>query len=37
MTNWIAFAALMAGIIKKAGIPKFKKEYLQSIMFDDNF
>ncbi len=35
-TNWIAFAGLAVGVVKKYGIPKFNKEYLQRIMFDDN-
>lgn len=33
----MAFAALAIGVIKKNGIPKFNKEYLQKIMLDDNF
>jgi Transmembrane protein 33/Nucleoporin POM33 len=35
-TNWIVFAALAVGVVKRYGIPKFNKEYLQRIMFDDN-
>jgi len=27
-TNWIIFAALLVGVIKRFGIPKFNKEYL---------
>lgn len=35
-TNWIVFAALLVGIVKRNGIPKFNKEFLQKIMLDDN-
>jgi hypothetical protein len=35
-TNWLAFAALAVGVIKRFGIPKFSREFLQRIMFDDN-
>lgn len=35
-TNWIVVIALVIGVIKRYGIPKFNKEYLQRIMFDDN-
>jgi len=27
-TNWLVFGALLVGIIKRFGIPKFNKEYL---------
>ena len=36
-TNHIAFAALILSVVKKAGIPKFNKEYLGVIMTDENF
>ena len=35
-TNWLVFAAIVVGIVKRYGIPKFSKEFLQRIMFDDN-
>ena len=35
-TNWLVLLALAVGIIKRYGFPKFSKEYLQRIMFDDN-
>lgn len=35
-TNWIVLAALIVGIVKRYGIPKFNKEYLQRIMLDEN-
>ena len=37
ITNWLAFAALACGILKRHGIPKFNKEYLQKIMMEDSF
>lgn len=36
-TNHLAFAALILGMIKKNGTPKFNKEYLAQVMMDDNF
>ena len=36
-TNWLAFGALIAGVIKKHGFPKFNKEFLQRVMYDENF
>jgi hypothetical protein len=35
--NYFATGALVLGTIKKHGIPKFSKDYLQRVMFDDNF
>lgn len=35
-TNWLALGALAIGIVKRHGIPKFNKEFLQKIMMDDN-
>ena len=35
-TNWLALAALVIGIVKRHGIPKFNKEFLQKIIIDDN-
>lgn len=35
-TNWLSFAALALGIVKRHGFPKFNKEFLQRIIFDDN-
>jgi|LauGreDrversion4_2_1035121.scaffolds.fasta_scaffold485827_3 hypothetical protein len=35
-TNWLAFSALAVGVVKRYGVPKFSKEFLQRIMFDDN-
>ena len=35
-TNWILLAALAVGIVKRHGIPKFNKAFLQRIMLDDN-
>ena len=35
-TNWIVAIALIVGVVKRYGIPKFNKEFLQRIMFDDN-
>ena len=37
ITNWLALAALASGIVKRHGLPKFNKEFLQRIMLDDNF
>ena len=36
-TNWLVFGALVTSVIKKHGIPKFNKEFLQRVMFDENF
>jgi hypothetical protein len=27
-TNWVAFAALAVGVVKRHGVPKFNKEFL---------
>jgi hypothetical protein len=35
-TNWLAFGALLVGVFKRYGIPKFNKEYIQRIIFDEN-
>lgn len=35
-TNWFALAALALGLVKRHGIPKFNKEFLQRIIFDEN-
>jgi hypothetical protein len=35
-TNWIALAALVVGIMKRYGMPKFNKQFLQKIMLDEN-
>jgi hypothetical protein len=35
-TNWIALAALAVGIVKRYGMPKFSKAFLQQIMIDEN-
>jgi hypothetical protein len=35
-TNWIALVALVVGIMKRYGMPKFNKEFLQQIMLDEN-
>lgn len=35
-TNWLALVALLIAIVKRYGIPKFSKDFLQRIMFDDN-
>jgi hypothetical protein len=32
----LAFGALVVGVIKRYGMPKFNKEFLQRIMFDEN-
>lgn len=36
-TSWLAFGAMLCGVIKRFGYPKFNKEYLQMIAYDDNF
>ena len=36
-TNWLAFAALVLGMIKRHGMIQFNKLYLQRVMFDENF
>jgi hypothetical protein len=36
-TNWLAFGALIASVLKKHGLPKFNKEFLQRVMYDENF
>lgn len=35
-TNWLVLAALAIGLIKRHGMPKFNKEYLQKMIFDEN-
>jgi len=35
-TNWFVFAALVFGLVKRHGLPKFNKEFLQKMMFDEN-
>ena len=35
-TNWLAFGALAVAIVKRHGLPKFNKTYLQQITLDDN-
>ncbi len=35
-TTWLAFFALAIGLVKRHGIPKFNKEFLQKMIFDDN-
>lgn len=35
-TNLLLFAALAVGVIKRHGIPKFNKAYLQRIIVDEN-
>ena len=32
-----AFAALICGVLRKGGYPKFSKDYLKSVAFDENF
>lgn len=36
-TNYLAFAALLCGILRRAGRPQFNTAYLQTCMFDENF
>jgi len=36
-TNWFGFGALLASVIAKHGFPKFSKEFLQRVMYDENF
>ena len=35
-TNWLAFFALIFGLLKRHGIPKFSRAYAQTIVFDEN-
>lgn len=35
-TNWLAFGAIIVGLFKRHGLPKFNKEYVQKIIFDEN-
>lgn len=35
-TNWIALAALVVGVMKRYGMPRFNKAFLQQIMLDEN-
>jgi len=35
-TNWLAFFALLVGVMRKHGYPKFNKAFLQKILLDDN-
>jgi len=35
-TNWLALGAILVGLVKKHGIPKFNKEFVQKIIFDEN-
>lgn len=35
-TNWLVFAAIAIGLIKRHGMPKFNKAYLQKMIFDEN-
>ncbi|TNV77119.1 hypothetical protein FGO68_gene678 [Halteria grandinella] len=35
-TNWLAFGAILVGLFKRHGLPKFNKEYVQKIIFDEN-
>jgi len=36
-TNYFAFAALLCGVVIRAGRPQFNTAYLQSVMVDENF
>ena len=36
-TNWLMFAGLLCGVLVKGGVPSSSKQYLQSVMFDENF
>ncbi|CDW87014.1 secy-independent transporter protein [Stylonychia lemnae] len=36
-TGFLAFGALLCGLIRRHGYPKFSQEYLQRVAFDDNF
>ena len=35
--GWAGLGALAAGIVRKAGVPKFSQDYLQLLVFEENF
>jgi hypothetical protein len=35
-TNWVVLAALAIGLVKRHGMPKFNKAYVQKMVFDEN-
>lgn len=36
-TGTLAFTALVVGLLRRGGVPKFSTDYLRGIMFDENF
>ena len=35
--GWAGLGALAAGIVRKCGMPKFNQEYMQTLVFEENF